>query len=154
MARQYDIQYIRFYTDGSAARKVAPVAPLKTLKLPRVKKQKKTAVRIDPIALAGIVMSVVMFVLMCVGISQLRTAQQELQTMTAYVDTLQTENTSLKAAFSESYDIEQIERTALALGLVPEEEVRHVTIQVPQTQVEEEPGAWERFYIFLTGLFA
>ena len=154
MARQYDIQYIRFYTDGSAARKVAPVAPLKTLKLPRVKKQKKTVVHIDPVALAGIVMSVVMFVLMCVGIAQLRTAQQELQTMTAYADSLQMENTSLEAAFSESYDIAQIQRTALALGLVPQEQVRHMTIQVPDIQTEEEPDVWERFYIFLTGLFA
>ena len=41
MARQLDVQYIRFYTDGSAAHKVAPVAPLKTIKLPKIKKHKR-----------------------------------------------------------------------------------------------------------------
>ena len=155
MARQPDIQYIRFYTDGSAARKVAPVTPFKTIKLPKIKKLKRTVLHIDPIALAGIAMAAVMLVLMSVGILQLRNAQQELLAMTAYVDTLQEENTSLRETFAEGYDLEEIQRTALALGLVPKDQVRHVTIQVPQEQVEEEaPGAWDRFYIFLTGLFA
>ena len=33
MARQLDVQYVRFYTDGSAARKVATVEPLKQMNL-------------------------------------------------------------------------------------------------------------------------
>ncbi len=154
MARKPDVQYIRFYTDGSAARKVAPVAPLKTIKLPKVKKQKKLLLYIDPVAIAGIAMAVIMLTLMAVGVMQLKTARQEMQTMAAYVSTLQEENASLQATFSEGYDLDQIEKTALALGLVPKEQVRHVTVSVPELIVEEEPDAWERFYIFLTGLFA
>ena len=154
MARKPDVQYIRFYTDGSAARKVATVAPLKTIKLPKVKKQKKLLVYIDPVAIAGIAMAVIMLTLMAVGVMQLKTARQEMQTMAAYVSTLQEENASLQATFSEGYDLDQIEKTALALGLVPKEQVRHVTVSVPELIVEEEPDAWERFYIFLTGLFA
>ena len=154
MARKPDVQYIRFYTDGSAARKVAPVAPLKTIKLPKVKKQKKLLLYIDPVAIAGIAMAVIMLTLMAVGVMQLKTARQEMQTMAAYVSTLQEENASLQTTFSEGYDLDQIEKTALALGLVPKEQVRHVTVSVPELIVEEEPDAWERFYIFLTGLFA
>lgn len=154
MAQRYDVQYIRYQFDGSAARKVAPVAPLKTLKLPRVKKHKKVVVRIDPIAMAGVVISVVMFVMMCVGVGQLRAAQQELQTMTAYVDTLQAQNVSLKTTFTENCDLEEVERTALALGLVPKDQVKHVTIHVPEAPAEETPGTWDRFYTFLAGLFA
>ena len=154
MARQPDVQYIQFYTDGSAARKVAPVAPLKTIKLHKVKKQKRILVRIDPVATAGIIMAVVMMVLMAVGVAQLRSAQLELASMEAYVDTLREENTSLNAEFSQGYNLEDIEKTALALGMVPMDQVRHVTIQAPETEIEKEPGAWERFYIFLTGLFA
>ena len=154
MARKPDVQYIRFYTDGSAARKVASVAPLKTIKLPKVKKQKKLLLYIDPVAIAGIAMAVIMLTLMAVGVMQLKTARQEMQTMAAYVSTLQEENASLQATFSEGYDLDQIEKTALALGLVPKEQVRHVTVFVPELIVEEEPDAWERFYIFLTGLFA
>ena len=154
MAQQYNVQYIRYQYDGSAARKVSPVAPLKTLKLPRVKKHSRTVVRIDPIAMAGVVISVVMFIMMCVGVGQLRDARQELQTMTSYVDTLQAENASLKTTFTENCDLEEVERTALALGLVPKDQVQHVSIHVPQVPVEETPGAWDRFYTFLAGLFA
>lgn len=154
MARQPDVQYIRFYTDGSAARKVAPVAPLKTMKLPKIRRHKKITLHIDPIAIGGIVMAAVMLILMLVGMAQLTNAKNELHTMQNYVQTLQQDNISLEATYEQGYDLAAVEQTALALGLVPKEEVRHVTIHVPQPEVEEEPGAWEQFYTFLTGLFA
>ncbi len=154
MARQLDVQYIRFYTDGSAARKVAPVAPLKTIKLPKTKKHKKITLHIDPIAIGGIVMAAVMLILMLVGVAQLTNTRQELVSMQSYVQTLQEEKISLEATYEQGYDLEAVEQTALALGLVPKEEVKHVSIRVPQPKIEEEPGAWEQFYTFLTGLFA
>ena len=154
MARKTDIQYVRFYTDGSAARKIAPVAPLKTMKLPKIKRKKRTTLHIDPLAFAGIMMAAVMLVLMAVGIHQLRTARGELQTMDTYVQTLTEENQHLQQTFHEGYNLEQIEKTALALGLVPKEQVTHITIQVPKEPAVEEPSAWEQVYAFLTGLFA
>ena len=154
MARQLDVQYVRFYTDGSAARKVAPVAPLKTIKLPKIKKHKRITLHIDPIAIGGIVMAAVMLVLMLVGVAQLASTRQELAQMEDYVQTLQQENVSLEATYEQGYDLQAVERTALALGFVPKDEVMHVTIRVPQPQITEEPGAWEQFYTFLTGLFA
>lgn len=154
MARQFDVQYVRFYTDGSAAKKVAPVAPLKTIKLPKVKKHKRLVIAIDPVAIMGIVMAAAMLVLMTVGVVQLNNSRKELQAMTEYVEALQEEKVSLEQTFSQGYDLEEIQRTALALGLVPKEQVQHITIRVPEEQIEEEPGTWERLYIFLTGLFA
>jgi hypothetical protein len=75
--------------------------------------------------------------------------------MSAYVDTLQQENTSLKNEFAQNCDLEEVQRTALALGLVPKDQVQHVSIRVPEVpQQEAGPGTWERFYTFLTGLFA
>ena len=154
MAQRVDVRYIQFYTDGSAARKVTPVVPLETIRVPRVKKRKRIVVHIDPVAVLGIAVAAVMLVLMAVGLTQLRNARQELSAMSAYVDTLTEENASLNAAYSEGYDLDQVRTTALALGLVPVDQVRHVTVQVPVSQSEEAPGAWERFYTFLTGLFA
>ena len=154
MARHPEVQYIQFYTDGSAARKVATAAPIKTMKLPRVKKLKKITLHIDPVAIAGIVMAAVMLVLMAVGVAQLSSTRTQLQTMTAYVNTLEQENASLKAEFSQGYDLESVERTALALGFVPKEEVEHITIRVPDMHEEVQLGPWQRFYTFLTGLFA
>ena len=154
MARQPDIQYIRYYTDGSAARKVAPLAPLKTLKLPKIRLKKRITLRIDPLAIAGILMAVVMSVLMVVGMVKLETASQELQTMESYVQTLSQENGQLQQTFREGYDLEEVKTTALALGLVPKDQVQHITLRVPPEQVVEEPTSWERFCTFLTGLFA
>ena len=153
MARQLDVRYINFYTDGSAARKVAPVEPLKPVKLPRAKKRRRIVVRIDPVATAGIVLSVVMLVLMCVGVAQLKQAQAEAAVMADYVDTLRQEQEVLRATYENGYDLAEVEKTALALGMVPADQVTRITLKVPE-QITEKPGAWERFYTFLTGLFA
>lgn len=154
MAQRLDVQYVQFYTDGSAARKVAPMATLKTIRLPKIKKLKPIVLRVDPVAIAGIVVATLMLVLMCVGVARLNSTRQELNTMSAYVENLRVENELLEDTFQKGYDIEQVERTALAIGLVPKEQVKHVTVQVPETVTEDAPGTWERFYIFLTGLFA
>ena len=147
MAQHPDVQYIRYYTDGSAAKKVAPIVPLHTIRLPKIKKIKKLVLRIDPVAICGIVMAAVMLILMTVGAVQLHSARQELETMSTYVETLQT-------TLSEGYNIAEIERTALALGLVPREQVKHVQVELPAVETEEEPNSWEQFYTFLAGLFA
>lgn len=154
MAQRIDIRYVQYYTDGSTARKVAPVAPIETIKLPRVKKQKRITICIDPIAVVSIGMALVMAVLIVLGTLQLNAAREEMQTMAAYVDTLQQENAQLQQNFTESYDIEQIKRTALALGMVPMEQVEHITVSLPPVEEMVEPTAWERFTTFLTGLFA
>ena len=154
MARQLDVQYVRFYTDGSAARKVATVEPLKQMSLPKAKKQKRRVLHIDPIATMGIVVSVLMMVLMVVGVSQLRTAQQRADTMQTYVNYLESENASLCATYESSYDLQKVEETAVALGMVSKDQAQRVTIRVPEQEIEQQPDAWTRFYTFLTGLFA
>ena len=154
MAQHPDIQYIRFYTDGSAAKKVAPIAPLQTIRLPKLKIHKKIVLHIDPVAICGIIMAAVMLVLMTVGALQLQSTRKELETMSSYVDVLQQENETLQTTLSGGYNIAEIERTALALGLVPKEQVKHVAIQVPAMEQEQAPNSWEQFYTFLTGLFA
>lgn len=154
MAPKPEIQYIQFYTDGSAAKKVAPIVPLKTIQLPKIKIRKKIVLHIDPIAICGIIMSVVMLILMTVGTFRLVNARNELSQMTGYVHTLQEENATLNQTMREGYDLEEIERTALALGMVPKEQVSHITMQIPVETAPENPGSWERFCTFLTGLFA
>ena len=153
MARKFDVQYVRFYTDGSTARKVVTAEPVQTVRLPKATKSKRIVLTIDPVATAGILMAAMMLVLLVVGVFQLRSARQGVTQMAAYVDTLQAENTVLQDTYNASYDIEYVEKTALALGLVPREQVRQVRMQLPAVQ-EGHPGMWDRFYTFLTGLFA
>lgn len=153
MAGKVDVRYINFYTDGSAARKVVPVEPIRPVKLPKTRKRRRVVMRIDPVATAGIVLSVVMLVLMWAGMAKLNRARAETAVMASYVDTLRQEQEELSAEYENGYDLAQVEKTALALGMIPEEQAARITLKVPQHTVEE-PGAWERFYTFLTGLFA
>ena len=47
-----------------------------------------------------------------------------------------------------------IKQTALALGMVPSQEVPQTQIEVILPEVEEEPTTWENIGTFLTNLFA
>lgn len=154
MARHPSVEYVRFRTDGNAARKVEVAEPLKTIRLPRAKKQKRPLHRIDLLSLTAIALTIVMTVCMLVGLQQLDAAQQETAAMQQKVQALQVENDALWTYYEENLDMDQIERTAMALGMIPKDQATCITVQVPQEVVEEQPNVWERVTLFLTGLFA
>lgn len=155
MARQPDVRYIRLYTDGSAARKMELATPSKSVKANhRPKKQKKILVFVDPVAILGIITAVVMLVVMFTGMHMLKQARYETKQMEQYVASLQEENKLLQAEFEAGYDLETVEQTALALGMVPVDQVEHIKISVEVPKEAEQPDTWDQIYTFLTGLFA
>ena len=156
MAKQRVIQYVNFYTDGSAARKIEPVAPVKKAVLPKQKKQKRKVIRLDPIAILGMAVAACMLIMMLVGISSLNSAREETMTMRNYVDTLAQENAVLQEQYANGYDLEEIRTTALALGLIPSENAHQTTIYVsPAEQPQEEPGFnWANMAALLADIFA
>lgn len=154
MARRPDVQYVRYYTDGSAARQLEPKAPRKKQQLPKVKQQPKQILYIQPMAIAGVLLSVVMLVMMITGSVQMYHAQQEKQAMEEYVRQLSRENIVQRAEYEENLDLETIEKSALALGMIPEAEAKQITISIPVQDIVEEPGFWEKTVLFLEGLFA
>ena len=154
MARKPDIQYVRYYTDGSAARQVAPLSSVKKALLPKPRRLKRRNVYIDPVATLGIVVAVCMLVMMAVGIFQFRAAQQEVLALEQYVQRLETENQTLTDTYEAGIDIAEVERSALALGMIPKEQAQQVTIQLSAPPAAEPVSVWERIGMFLTGLFA
>ena len=76
MARKEEIRYIQFYTDGSAAKKIAPRWPAATPKKKPAQK-KKQILYVDPLALGGVIVAAVMLVLMIIGVCKLNAVQQE-----------------------------------------------------------------------------
>lgn len=156
MARKSDIQYIQFYTDGSAARQFVPrVSPRQKLsQAVRPVIEKERAINIYPLEICAVAVSVVMLVLMVAGIFSLRAANAEMETMQAYVQVLQAENSQLQAQHDEVFDLEAVEQTALAIGMVPVEQAQQIPIQVAVPVPAEEPSFWENIGTFLTGLFA
>lgn len=131
MAQQLDVRYVNYYSSGSSALKVAPAAPAKVQPLPRKQKVRRLVLRLDPIACVGIVLATVMTVLIIVGVVNLNAARQEADAMASYVNALEQENAALKAEFEEKCDLEEVRTVALALGMVPMDQVEHVTIDMP-----------------------
>ena len=156
MAKQHVIQYVNFYTDGSAARKIEPAALERKAVLPKQKKQKRKVIRLDPVAIFGVAVAVCMLIMMLVGISSLNSAREETLTMSNYVDALMQENATLHAQYADGYNLEEIRVTALALGMIPSQDAQQTAIFVaPVQQPQEQTGnSWANLTALLADIFA
>ena len=154
MAQRVDVQYIQYNTQNSAARRVLPAIAPYFRPLPAAKKRRVQRICVDPVALVGIVVAVCMMVMMAVGINQLCVEQEKSAVMADYVQRLEIRNDQLKAEYAASCDLEAVEKTALALGMIPAEDAARTTITVELVQPQEEVTLWSRIGTFLTGLFA
>lgn len=156
MARQWDVQYVNFYTPGSAAVKYDPMpAPKKQeAVLPKPRKKKKIRVFVDPVAVMGICVAVVMLCMMISGVNKLVQVKTEQAQMQAYVQRLQQENDRLRAEYEAGYDADEVYEIATAMGMIPAQDAQSIKIQVSVPEEDVTPGAWENFCTFLAGLFA
>lgn len=157
MARQPEIQYVRYYTYGSAARQLEPEIVRKNkvgLPQPKVRKDKRTVIHFDPIYLCAMFVAGAMLLTMVLGLVHLGIANAEAAQMESYVDSLYRENDRLTKAYEESYDLEEVKQQALQMGLVPMEQVEHIALQVQLPENEPELTVWEQFAMFWTELFA
>ena len=157
MIHKPEIQYIgQFYVYGSEARqlehKKQQRKPKTKLPLARVRKVEKISV--DPVALGGIVVAVVLLVAMAVGALQLRSDWIEYNQMSSYVSQLKQENAQLTRSYRTGYDLEEVRKRAAALGLVSESEAQTMIIAVTVPTAQPEPTFWEEVTGFLKGLFA
>ena len=134
MTRYPNVQYVHFYTDGSAARKLEPIIPLKrnTVRIPAQKKSKRKVIYLDPVAICSMAVALCLLVMMVVGVGQFYALRAENENMSAYVHYLQQENQRLTEEYAQSYDLNEIRQTATALGMVPAEQVRSTPIDVSQ----------------------
>ncbi len=131
MAQKHDILYVNFYTDGSAARKVAPAFPeSQPRRQSRAAKQKKIVLHIDPVAVCSLLVAVALLVMMAVGLTRFQQARAEAQMMENYVRQLSEQNEALRTEFDSSVNLEEVEKTALALGMVPKEQVPSYEIHI------------------------
>lgn len=155
MAMQPEVRYINAYVSGTAVPQPEK-RPQKhnSAQLPKAKKQQTWLIPVDVVALGGIVAAVVLAIMLVTGLVQMNRAQQEAAMYKEYAMSLQQENTQLQDTYTSSYDLEEVREIALAMGMVPVEEVTHMQMQLSAPQVEQQPSAWESFWAFLTGLFA
>ena len=148
--------YIQFYTAGSTAVKVQIQDERTWAPLPVEKPKPKFIIPVDPVAIIGFAVAICMLVMMAVGMVRLNAERERTATMENYVQLLQQENVRLQAEFDAECNLEEIEKTALALGMIPAEEAQHtpITVEAPQVPEVETVTLWDRIGTFLSGLFA
>ena len=156
MAPKHDIIYVNFYTDGSAARKVAPAFPqAQPRKKPSAKRHKKAVLYFDPVAICSLLVAVTLLIMIAVGLTSLQNAQAEAIQMENYLHQLQEENAAVNEKFRQEVDLDAVEQSAEALGMVPKTQVQSTPIQVDAVQIEESGESfWGQVTAFLTNLFA
>lgn len=152
-----DVEYIqKYYSYGSEAKIIdfKPLQKEQKIQVPRPKRNPKTRIYVDPIALAGMVLALVMLVVMTMGIMEFSAVCQEHQQMQQTLTALRDANVELTHNYRVSYELSEIEETARALGMIPIEEAKTITVQVTVPQREPEPTLWDDFVWFISGLFA
>lgn len=154
MAQKLEVRYVRYYTPGSAAPNIAPAFPVARAPQPRARKVKWLKVFVDPVAILGIIVAVAMLIMMGTGVAHLRSAQKETIQLESYVEQLSKTNEQLQLAYKDSYNLLEVEHTALAMGMIPQEQAPRVSISVAVPVQQEQVTLWEQLGTFLTGLFA
>ena len=157
MNQKPKIQYVgQFYVHGSEARQMQLQEEKRQAKtklpLARIKAIEK--IYVDPVALVGIAVAVMMLVTMVLGAVQLKRDWDQYEQVAAYVSELKKENARMNHLYRSSYDLEDIKTKAVSMGMVPKSELQTmaVTITIPEPEVE--PTRMEEIKFFLEGLFA
>ncbi len=154
---QTSIQYISFYTDGSAAKKVEPKPVRKTVAAapkPVVRQKKRPVIKVDPVAVAGIVFAFIMLITMASSLAEYRSCVEKNAQMSQYILSLQQENAQLQETYENGYDLDQIREIATAIGMVPVDQAQKITVEVHIPEAEQQMSFWQSMAIFLAGLFA
>ena len=157
MNQKPKIQYVgQFYVHGSEARQLQLQEEKRQAKtkLPRVRIQAIEKIYVDPVALVGIAVAVVMLVTMVLGAVQIKRDWDQYERVSAYVSELKRENARMSHAYRSSYDLADIEAKALAMGLVPKSELQTMAVSVTVPEPEVELTRVDEMKLFLEGLFA
>ena len=156
MVRKPDIEYIdKFYVHGTEA-KIIEFAPNKTkakTSLPKPLQEKKTCIVIDPLALCGIVVAVVMILVMAVGLLDFKAAVDQNAAVSQRLENLRNEHIMLEYQYHTSYDAAHVEETVVALGMIPAEKAPVVALEVNVPEQKPEYTAWGDFLWSLSCLF-
>ncbi len=152
-----EIQYVRYYTAGSAAQKLVSRQdkhPQAKFVRTAAKPVRKVTLRIDPFALVGTAIAVVMVIGVLVGFFRVNRTNRTVAAMESHIAAVQAENSALKTQFEQGYDINEIKTAAHSMGLVPVEQVKHIRITVTEPEPEQKPGFWEELWEDIRELFA
>lgn len=154
MAQKTKIQYVgQFYVYGSEAPKAAPAPKKVRYKLPTIHLERFQKIYIDPVAVAGVAVAVVMLVLLIMGSYQMRDTRAEYDRVRAVVTNLKRENATLSHTYHTSYNLDDIRERAEKIGMVDAEETERFTVFFSVPEPEKKPTKWDDFVWLMSGLF-
>lgn len=142
MAGKHPDRYVRYYTYGSAAAKLDRQEPIAVL--PGMKKapQKRKPIAVDPVAVVGCAVVLLLAVLMVVGMFRVSATADKVQQMQTTVTGLEQEKQMLTERYENSYDLEEVRAAALAMGMIPAEDAVHIRLNVPAVTVQIPQTSW------------
>ena len=153
---KHNLEYIqKYYSHGTEAQvlELKPVyAKPEKPQVPKREKEPVTTICIDPVAFCGLMVAVVMLVVMAAGLIQFNIACDDHAVMASYMNGLREENVLLNHQFNAGYSLEEVQTTALALGMIPVEEAQTIRVNVVTPQRQPEPTWWDDVVWFLSGL--
>ena len=154
MARKYNERYVRYYTFGSTAAKLD--RDERRAALPKYKSpEKRKPIPVDPIALVGNVVAVVLAVLMLIGMAQVAHTTAQVRELETQVISLEMEQELLQQKYESGYDLNEIRVAAESMGMVPAEEAVHISVNVPaETVVTQQLSWWDSMLLSLRQFFA
>lgn len=154
MAKRDEIQYVRYYATGSAAVKLDPQPEHRKKARPAVKPvQEQITIPVDPIAMIGTVVAIVMVLCVIVGFVQLNHANDQVAQAQSELSALKNQHYELEKNYENGYDLEDVRNAAEAMGLVPVEQVQHLTIHIPEPEVVEELTWWQAWWAEFRAMF-
>lgn len=142
MTEKAKIQYVgQFYIHGSTAKKLDIKKRLRLPKtaLPLFRPNRSPVRYFEPVAVISIVLALALVCTMAFGMLQIRQDWAAYQEMRTHLSQLQSKNAELHRKYRDAYDMEALYSKAVGLGLVPVEEVKHMTIVVTPPSREEVP---------------
>ena len=143
MASNQTERYVRYYTFGSAAPKLEQ--PKKKSGLPKMKAPvKRKPLSVDPVALLGCTVALVLAVLMVVGLVQVTQVSAQVRMAEQDIVALELEHEKLEEIYRSGYDLEQIRAEAESMGMIPAGEAAHIQVQVaPRTPEVVQLSWWD-----------
>lgn len=153
MTQKPEIQYVgQFYVYGSEAREAELKAQKERIRLPKPKLERVQKIYIDPVALGGILVAVVILIVMAVGAVQLNRSWTEYNAVAAHLKEVKWEHARIEHAYRQTVDIEKIRSNAEGIGMIPYSEAKTMKIRVTVPEPKSAPTAWENFKWFMRGL--
>ena len=137
MAFKPEIQYVeRFYVYGSEAPAEKQAEQQKNQKTPKLPKLEVHKIYVDLGALIWTAAAIVLLAAMVFSGLRLNRMWQEKELMQSYVANLQLNHSTLQHNYRTSYNLEEVEKQARELGLVPEDQVetRYIRVSVPEPE--------------------